>query len=123
MTRSAYLACTVPYLVTAIIKPFKLDDVKENLRDAGILGMTITEVSGYGRQGGKTETFRGSEYKMEFVPKIKIEVICDAASHQKVIDVIASTAQTGKVGDGKIWSYELNSLMRVRTSEQGDDAV
>lgn len=117
------LSRTVPYLVTAVVKPFKLEDVKEALRNAGVLGMTITEVSGYGRQGGKTETFRGSEYKMEFVPKVKIEVICSEGDWKKVVDLIAETAHTGKVGDGKIWTYELNSLMRVRTSEQGDEAV
>jgi nitrogen regulatory protein P-II 1 len=111
------------YLVTAIIKPFKLEEVKENLRAAGMLGLTVTEVSGYGRQGGKTESFRGSEYKMEFVPKVKIEVLCEKSELNKVIDLIASSAHTGKVGDGKIWSYELASLMRIRTSEQGDDAI
>ena len=114
---------TVPHLVTAIVKPFKLEDVKEALRGAGVLGMTITEVSGYGRQGGKTETFRGSEYKMEFVPKVRIEVVCEEANLKKVVDLIATAAHTGKVGDGKIWTVELGSLMRVRTSEQGDDAV
>lgn len=113
----------MPYLVTAIIKPFKLEEVKENLRAAGILGLTASEVSGYGRQGGKTETFRGSEYKMEFVPKVKVEVICDKADLNKVIDLIASSAHTGKVGDGKIWSYELNTLLRIRTNEQGADAI
>ncbi|MEY2399182.1 MAG: nitrogen regulatory protein 1 [Actinomycetota bacterium] len=113
----------MPYLVTAIIKPFKLEEVKENLRAAGMLGLTVSEVSGYGRQGGKTESFRGSEYKMEFVPKVKIEVLCEKAELNKVVDLIASSAHTGKVGDGKIWSYELASLMRIRTSEQGDDAI
>lgn len=113
----------MPFLVTAIIKPFKLEEVKENLRAAGMLGLTVSEVSGYGRQGGKTETFRGSEYKMEFVPKVKIEVLCDKGDLNKVIDLIASSAHTGKVGDGKIWSYELNTLMRIRTNEQGMDAI
>jgi nitrogen regulatory protein P-II 1 len=113
----------MPFLVTAIIKPFKLEEVKENLRAAGLLGMTVSEVNGFGRQGGKTESFRGSEYRMEFVPKIKVEVLCEKAELHKVIDLIASSAHTGKVGDGKIWSYELASLMRIRTSEQGDDAV
>lgn len=113
----------MPFLVTAIIKPFKLEEVKENLRSAGLLGMTVSEVNGFGRQGGKTESFRGSEYKMEFVPKIKVEVLCEKGELNKVIDLIASSAHTGKVGDGKIWSYELSSLMRIRTSEQGDDAV
>ena len=113
----------MPFLVTAIIKPFKLEEVKENLRAAGMLGLTVTEVSGYGRQGGKTETFRGSEYKMEFVPKVKIEVLVDKPDLNKVIDLIASSAHTGKVGDGKIWSYELATLMRIRTNEQGVDAI
>ena len=113
----------MPYLVTAIIKPFKLEEVKENLRAAGMLGLTVSEVSGFGRQGGKTESFRGSEYKMEFVPKVKIEVLVEKSELNKVIDLIASSAHTGKVGDGKIWSVELSSLMRVRTSEQGDDAI
>ena len=113
----------MPYLVTAIIKPFKLEEVKENLRAAGMLGLTVSEVSGYGRQGGKTESFRGSEYKMEFVPKVKIEVLCERGDLNKVVDLIASSAHTGKVGDGKIWAYELATLMRIRTSEQGDDAI
>ena len=88
-----------------------------------MLGLTVSEVSGYGRQGGKTETFRGAEYKMEFVPKVKIEVLCDKGDLNKVIDLIASSAHTGKVGDGKIWSYEHNTLMRIRTNEQGVDAI
>ncbi|MEY2425766.1 MAG: nitrogen regulatory protein 1, partial [Actinomycetota bacterium] len=113
----------MPYLVTAIIKPFKLEEVKENLRAAGLLGMTVTEVSGFGRQGGKTEAFRGTEYKMEFVPKVKVEVLVEASELNKVIDLIASSAHTGKVGDGKIWAYELKELMRIRTSEKGDDAI
>ena len=113
----------MPYLVTAIIKPFKLEEVKENLRAAGLLGLTVSEVSGYGRQGGKTESFRGTEYKMEFVPKVKIEVLVTDTDIDKVIDLIASSAQTGKVGDGKIWAVELPRLMRIRTSEKGNDAV
>ncbi|MBA2609761.1 MAG: P-II family nitrogen regulator [Actinobacteria bacterium] len=113
----------MPYLVTAIIKPFKLEEVNENLRAAGMLGLTVTEVSGYGRQGGKSESFRGTEYLMEFVPKVKIEVLCEESELTKVVDLIATSAHTGKVGDGKIWSYELSSLMRIRTSEQGNDAI
>jgi nitrogen regulatory protein PII len=113
----------MPYLVTAIIKPFKLEEVKENLRAAGMLGLTVSEVSGYGRQGGKTESFRGTEYKMEFVPKVKIEVLCSGTEVDKVVDLIASSAHTGKVGDGKIWAVDLSRLMRIRTSEQGDDAI
>jgi nitrogen regulatory protein P-II 1 len=113
----------MPYLVTAIIKPFKLEEVKENLRAAGLLGLTVSEVSGYGRQGGKTESFRGTEYKMEFVPKVKIEVLVADGDVDKVVDLIASSAQTGKVGDGKIWTVQLGSLMRIRTSEKGNDAI
>ncbi|HUR77628.1 MAG TPA: P-II family nitrogen regulator [Acidimicrobiales bacterium] len=113
----------MPYLVTAIIKPFKLEEVKENLRAAGLLGLTVTEASGYGRQGGKTESFRGTEYKMEFVPKVKIEVLVADGDLDKIVDLIASSAQTGKVGDGKIWAVELAKLVRVRTNEQGNDAI
>jgi nitrogen regulatory protein P-II 1 len=113
----------MPHLVTAIIKPFKLDDVREALRGAGIIGLTVSEVQGYGRQGGKTESFRGSEYKMEFVPKVKLEVLVETTQVDKVIDLIAAAARTGKIGDGKVWSYDLDRLMRVRTGELGDDAV
>ena len=113
----------MPYLVTAIIKPFKLEEVKENLRAAGLLGLTVSEVSGYGRQGGKTESFRGTEYKMEFVPKVKIEVLVADNEVDKIVDLIASSAHTGKVGDGKIWTVPLGTLMRIRTSEKGNDAI
>ena len=113
----------MPHLVTAIIKPFKLDEVKEALRGAGLVGLTVSEVQGYGRQGGKTEVFRGSDYKMEFVPKVKIEVLVDSTDTYKVIDLIAAAARTGKIGDGKVWSYDLDRLMRIRTAELGDDAV
>jgi len=113
----------LPHLVTAIIKPFKLEEVKEALRGAGMLGLTVSEVQGYGRQGGKTESFRGSEYKIDFVPKVKVEVLVDANDVDKVMDVIASAAKTGKIGDGKIWSYDLDNLMRIRTGELGDEAV
>jgi nitrogen regulatory protein P-II 1 len=113
----------MPHLVTAIIKPFKLEEVKEALRGAGLVGLTVSEVQGYGRQGGKTEVFRGSEYKMEFVPKVKIEVLVETTQVDKVIDVVAAAARTGKIGDGKVWSYDLDRLMRIRTAELGDDAV
>jgi nitrogen regulatory protein P-II 1 len=113
----------VPYLITAVIKPFKLEEVKEALKAAGVGGLTVTEVQGFGRQGGKTEVFRGSEYKTEFVPKVKVEVIVDSAVAYKVIDLIADAARTGKIGDGKIWAIDLERLMRVRTGELGDDAV
>jgi nitrogen regulatory protein P-II 1 len=113
----------MPHLVTAIIKPFKLEEVKEALRGAGVLGLTVSEVQGYGRQGGKSETFRGAEYKVDFVPKVKIEVLVESPQAEKVMDIIAASAKTGKIGDGKIWAVPLERLMRVRTGELGDDAV
>ena len=113
----------MPHVVTAIIKPFKLEEVKEALRGAGIMGLTVSEVQGYGRQGGKTETFRGSEYKIDFVPKVKVEVLVESSQVDKVIDLISSSARTGKIGDGKVWAYDLDRLMRVRTGEFGDEAV
>ena len=111
------------HLVTAVVKPFKLEDVKESLRGAGILGMTVSEVQGYGRQGGKTETFRGGEYEVSFVPKVKVEVLVDTADVDKVIEVIASASKTGKIGDGKIWASDVDRVMRVRTNEMGPDAL
>jgi nitrogen regulatory protein P-II 1 len=111
------------HLVTAVIKPYKLEEVKEALQGAGVLGLTVSEVQGYGRQGGKTETFRGSEYKVDFVPKVKLEVLVVADDVGKVVDVIAVAARTGKIGDGKIWSVELDRILRVRTGESGDDAI
>ena len=113
----------MPHLVTAIIKPFKLEEVKDALRGAGVEGLTVYEVQGYGRQGGKTESHRGSEYKIDFVPKVKIEALVDSSAVDKVIDLIASVAKTGKIGDGKVWSYDLDRLMRIRTGELGDDAL
>jgi nitrogen regulatory protein P-II 1 len=111
------------HLITAIIKPFKLEEVKEALRGAGVLGLTVSEVQGYGRQGGKTEVFRGSEYKMEFVPKVKIEALVESSQVDKIIDVISASARTGKIGDGKVWTVEVDRLMRIRTGELGDEAV
>jgi nitrogen regulatory protein P-II 1 len=111
------------HLVTAIIKPFKLEDVKEALRAAGVVGLTVSEIQGYGRQGGKTEAFRGSEYKVEFVPKVMIEVLVDSASIDKILDLIAQSARTGKIGDGKIWAVPVDRVMRIRTGELGDDAI
>jgi nitrogen regulatory protein P-II 1 len=113
----------MPSLVTAIIKPFMLEDVKEALRGAGALGLTVSEVQGYGRQGGKTETHRGAEYKVDFVPKVRVEVLCESTDVDKIMDVVASAAHTGKIGDGKIWATDLDRLMRVRTGEIGDDAL
>jgi nitrogen regulatory protein P-II 1 len=111
------------HLVTAIIKPFKLEEVKEALRGAGVIGLTVSEIQGYGRQGGKTESFRGNEYKVEFVPKVKLEVLVDSTDLDKVLELIGTSARTGKIGDGKIWSVPVDRLMRVRTGELGDEAL
>ena len=111
------------HLVTAVIKPFKLEEVKDALRGAGILGMTVSEVQGYGRQGGKSETFRGGEYTISFVPKVKLEVLVETTDVDKVIDIISVTAKTGKIGDGKIWASDVDRVVRVRTGELGSDAL
>ncbi len=111
------------HLVTAIIKPYKLEEVKDSLRGAGLLGLTVSEVQGFGRQGGKSETFRGSEYTIEFVPKVKVEVLCESTDVEKVVDLIATSAKTGKIGDGKIWAYDLDTVVRIRTGERGDSAI
>jgi nitrogen regulatory protein P-II 1 len=113
----------VVHLITAVIKPFKLEDVKESLRGVGILGMTVSEVQGFGRQGGKTEVFRGSEYTVSFVPKVKVEVLIDTADVDKVMDLIAAASNTGNIGDGKIWATDVDRVMRVRTLEKGADAL
>lgn len=110
-------------LVTAILKPHKFDDVKEALKKDGITGLTVTEVKGFGRQGGKTETFRGSEYTVELLPKIKIELIVDESVVAKAIETITAAGQTGKIGDGKIWVLGVDELVRIRTSETGVDAI
>jgi nitrogen regulatory protein P-II 1 len=110
-------------LVTAVVKPFKLDDVKTSLREFGVLGLTVSEVQGYGRQGGKSETFRGSEYTIDFVPKVRIDVLVDDGQVDQVVEVIANAARTGKIGDGKIWTTPVGDIMRVRTAEKGSDAV
>ena len=111
------------HLVTAVIKPHKLEEVKDALRGAGVLGMTITEVKGFGRQGGHTETYRGAEYSIDFLPKIKFEVLVDTADADKIIDTIAEAASTGKIGDGKIWAVDVDRLVRVRTGERGAEAL
>lgn len=113
----------MPSLVTAIIKPQRLDDVKDAVRGAGVLGLTVSEVQGYGRQGGKTEVFRGSEYTVEFVPKVKVEVIVPDADLDKVIDGIITAGRTGKIGDGKLWAVGLDKLVRIRTGEVDEDAI
>ncbi len=110
-------------LITAVVKPFKLDDVKEALKNIGVTGMTVTEVRGFGRQGGHTETYRGAEYKIDFVPKVSIEVVVDDAVVDQVIETISGGAATGKIGDGKIWVLDVERLIRIRTGEEGADAV
>ena len=110
-------------LITAVIKPFKVDEVKGALKEAGIAGITVTEVQGFGRQSGHTEVYRGTEYTIDFVPKVKFEVLVDDAESERIIDVIVAAAKTDKIGDGKIWTIDLGQLVRVRTGERGDDAI
>ena len=111
------------HLVTAIVKPHVLDNVKEALQGVGVTGLTVTEVSGFGRQRGQTESYRGAEYKIDFVPKVKIEVLCEAADSLKLVETIATAARTGKIGDGKIWVTAVEQAVRIRTGEMGDDAI
>jgi nitrogen regulatory protein PII len=110
-------------LITTIIKPFKLDDVKDALKSIGIQGMTVSEVKGFGRQGGHTETYRGSEYAIDFVPKMKLELVIDDAQIDQVVEAISKAASTGKIGDGKIWITDVNTIIRIRTGEVGSDAI
>ena len=109
--------------IEAIIKPFKLDDVKDALNALGINGMTVTEVKGFGRQRGHKEIYRGAEYQTDFVPKVKLDVVVDAAMVEKVVDTIAEKANTGKIGDGKIFVLPLEHAIRIRTGERGKDAI
>ena len=110
-------------LVTAIIKPFKLDDVKEALRALGVAGMTVSEVQGFGRQRGHTEVYRGTEYTVDFVPKVRIEILSDDADAQEVARVIVESARTDKIGDGKVWLVPVEDVIRIRTGEMGHDAI
>jgi nitrogen regulatory protein P-II 1 len=110
-------------LVTAIIKPFTLEDVKGALEQVGVLGMTVSEVQGYGRQKGHTEVYRGAEYSVEFVPKIRVEVLVDEAQVDKTIEALVEAARTGKIGDGKVWVIPVETVVRVRTGERGVDAL
>ena len=110
-------------LVTAVIKPFKLDEVKDALKAVGIAGMTVSEVRGFGRQGGHTETYRGAEYQIDFVPKVVLEAVVDDSQADLVVDTIAQAASTGKIGDGKIWVIDVDRIVRIRTGEEGADAV
>ena len=110
-------------LVTAVIKPFKLDDVKDALKAIGVAGITVSEVRGFGRQGGHTETYRGAEYKIDFVPKVSLSVVIADEAVDGVVDAIISAAATGKIGDGKIWVTDVERLVRIRTGEEGNDAI
>jgi nitrogen regulatory protein P-II 1 len=110
-------------LITAVIKPFKLDEVKDALKAAGIAGMTVAEVRGFGRQGGHTETYRGAEYQIDFVPKVSIELVVDDDQADLAVDTIARSAATGKIGDGKIWVTDVERIIRIRTGEEGPAAI
>ena len=110
-------------LVTAVIKPFKLDDVKTALEAFGVHGMTVSEASGYGRQKGHTEVYRGAEYTVDLVPKLRIEVLVDDADVDDVVDVVVKSAQTGRIGDGKVWTVPVDTVVRVRTGERGTEAL
>ncbi|HVE47097.1 MAG TPA: P-II family nitrogen regulator [Acidimicrobiales bacterium] len=110
-------------LVTAIIKPFKLDDVKNALKAMDVQGMTVSEVQGFGRQRGHTEVYRGAEYTVDFVPKVRIEVLSDDVDVARVVEAISAAARTDKIGDGKIWVSDLDSVTRIRTGEMGSDAL
>ncbi|WP_377271863.1 P-II family nitrogen regulator [Peterkaempfera sp. SMS 1(5)a] len=110
-------------LITAVVKPFKLDDVKTALQEIGVQGLTVTEASGYGRQHGHTEVYRGAEYRIDLVPKARIEVVVEDADAEQVMEAIVAAARTGRIGDGKVWSVPVDSVVRVRTGERGPDAV
>lgn len=110
-------------LITAVVKPFKLDNVKDALRAAGAQGITVSEVRGFGRQGGHTETYRGAEYNIDFVPKVRIEIVVDDSVVDRAIQAIQSAASTGKIGDGKIWVTSVEKIVRIRTGETGPDAL
>ncbi|HEK0449453.1 TPA: nitrogen regulatory protein P-II [Proteus mirabilis] len=109
--------------IEAIIKPFKLDDVREALAEVGITGMTVTEVKGFGRQKGHTELYRGAEYMVDFLPKVKIEIVVADEIAETSVDTIMTTAQTGKIGDGKIFVFDVNRVIRIRTGEQDEEAI
>jgi nitrogen regulatory protein P-II 1 len=110
-------------LIVAVVKPHRLDDVKEALRDIGVQGMTATDVQGFGRQRGHTEVYRGAEYQVDFVPKVKVEVLVDDDQAQGAVDAITKAARTGKIGDGKLWVVQLERVVRIRTGELGPDAL
>jgi nitrogen regulatory protein P-II 1 len=110
-------------LITAIVKPFKVEDVKEALKDLGVVGMTVSEAQGFGRQGGHTEVYRGAEYTVEFVPKVRVEVLVEDELAREVIEALVKAARTGQIGDGKVWAVAVEDVVRVRTGERGPDAL
>ncbi|MBL1092861.1 MULTISPECIES: P-II family nitrogen regulator [Streptomyces] len=110
-------------LITAVIKPHRLDEVKNALQAFGVHGLTVTEASGYGRQRGHTEVYRGAEYTVDLVPKIRIEVLVEDADAEELVDIVVKAARTGKIGDGKVWSIPVDDAVRVRTGERGPDAL
>ena len=110
-------------LITAVIKPFKLDDVKATLKAAGVVGLTITEVRGFGRQGGHTETYRGTEYAIDFVPKIELSLLSSDDDADRLVDLVAEVGRTGSIGDGKVWVTPVSRVVRIRTGDEGDDAI
>ena len=110
-------------LVTAIVKPFKLDEVKEALRAIGVQGITVTEARGFGRQRGHTEVYRGAEYQVDFVPKVKLEILCEDGAVQQIVDAVIGAARTDKIGDGKVWVTPVEQTIRIRTGEAGNDAL
>ncbi|KUJ36452.1 P-II family nitrogen regulator [Streptomyces sp. NPDC093228] len=110
-------------LITAVVKPFRLDTVKTALQELGVQGLTVTEASGYGRQGGHTEVYRGAEYRVDLVPKVRIEVVVEDGDADAVVDAIVKAARTGKIGDGKVWAVPVDTVVRVRTGERGPDAL
>ena len=110
-------------LVVAVVKPFKLDDVKVAIQDFGVQGLTVSEVQGFGRQRGHTEVYRGAEYTIDFVPKVKLEIVCDDDDAPSVVERIIDTARTGKIGDGKVWVVPIEDVWRIRTGEAGPDAL
>jgi nitrogen regulatory protein P-II 1 len=110
-------------LITAIVKPFKVEDVKEALKDVGVVGMTVSEAQGFGRQGGHTEVYRGAEYTVDFVPKVRMEILVEDELAQEVIEALVKAARTGQIGDGKVWAVPVDEVVRVRTGERGPDAL
>lgn len=110
-------------LVTAVVKPHQVDEIKAQLNAIGVQGMTVIEAQGYGRQGGHTETYRGTEYKVSFTPKSRLEIVVDDDQQQTVVETVADAARTGKIGDGKIWVTDVSTMVRIRTGEVGSDAI